>query len=56
MADDDDTPLVELENVVLRFGPKTVLDGIDLAVRRQERLVVEPSCGPFVVIREFWTT
>ena len=27
-----ETPLVHLENIVLRFGEKTVLDGIDLKV------------------------
>lgn len=42
---DDDAPLVELENVVLRFGEKTVLDGIDLAVGREERLVVMGQSG-----------
>ncbi len=45
MADDAASPLVELENVVLRFGPKTVLDGINLAVRREERLVVMGQSG-----------
>ena len=46
MADDnDDSPLVELESVVLRFGPKTVLNGLDLAVRREERLVVMGQSG-----------
>ena len=42
---DDQAPLVELEDVVLRFGPKTVLDGLDLAVRREERLVVMGQSG-----------
>lgn len=41
----DDTPLVEMENVALRFGPKTVLDDIDLRVGRQERLVVMGQSG-----------
>ena len=41
----DDTPLVELEDVVLRFGPKTVLDGISLEVGRQERVVVMGQSG-----------
>lgn len=38
-------PLVELDAVALSFGPKTVLDGIDLAVRPQERLVVMGQSG-----------
>ena len=38
-------PLLRMENVVLRFGEQTVLDGIDLAVRPQERLVVMGQSG-----------
>ncbi len=38
-------PLVRLEDVVLRFGPKTVLDGISFTVERGERLVVMGQSG-----------
>ena len=34
-----ETPLVHLENIVLRFGEKTVLDGIDLKIFSGDRLV-----------------
>ena len=34
-----ETPLVHLDNIVLRFGEKTVLDGIDLKVFSKDRLV-----------------
>ena len=44
-AKDQDGPLLSLEGVTLRFGEKTVLDGIDLAVRGQERLVVMGQSG-----------
>lgn len=37
--------LVELEDVVLRFGEKTVLDGVNLKVERGERLVVMGQSG-----------
>ncbi|MBS0659227.1 MAG: ATP-binding cassette domain-containing protein [Verrucomicrobia bacterium] len=37
--------LVELEDVVLRFGPKTVLDGVSLQVSPGERLVVMGQSG-----------
>jgi len=40
-----DTPLVHLENVVLRYGDKTVLDGIDLKVMPKDRLVVLGQSG-----------
>ena len=40
-----DGPLVGLEGVSLSFGEKTVLDGINLAVRPQERLVVMGQSG-----------
>lgn len=42
---DGDEPLVELENVELRFGKKTVLADIDLRVRPQERVVVMGQSG-----------
>ena len=38
-------PLLRMEGVVLRYGEQTVLDGIDLAVRGQERLVVMGQSG-----------
>jgi phospholipid/cholesterol/gamma-HCH transport system ATP-binding protein len=41
----DDRPLVQLEDVVLRFGPKTVLDEISFTVNRGERLVVMGQSG-----------
>ncbi len=41
----DDPPLVQVEDVVLRFGEKTVLDGISFSVRRGERLVVMGQSG-----------
>jgi len=40
-----DTPLVHLENIVLRFGEKTVLDGIDLKVFSRDRLVILGQSG-----------
>jgi phospholipid/cholesterol/gamma-HCH transport system ATP-binding protein len=40
-----ETPLVHLEDVVLRFGDKTVLDGIDLKVMPRDRLVVLGQSG-----------
>ena len=40
-----DTPLVHLENVVLRFGDQTVLDGIDLKVMPGDRLVILGQSG-----------
>jgi phospholipid/cholesterol/gamma-HCH transport system ATP-binding protein len=40
-----DTPLVHLDNVVLRFGEKTVLDGVDLKVMPRDRLVVLGQSG-----------
>ncbi len=42
---DKDGPLLSLEGVTLSFGEKTVLDGISLAVRPQERLVVMGQSG-----------
>ncbi len=38
-------PLLSLQGVSLRFGEKTVLDGIDLDVQPQERLVVMGQSG-----------
>ena len=38
-------PLVEVEDVVLRFGGKTVLDGISFKVQEGERLVVMGQSG-----------
>jgi phospholipid/cholesterol/gamma-HCH transport system ATP-binding protein len=40
-----DTPLVHLENVVVRFGDETVLDGIDLKVMPKDRLVILGQSG-----------
>jgi phospholipid/cholesterol/gamma-HCH transport system ATP-binding protein len=40
-----ETPLVHFEDVVLRFGDKTVLDGIDLKVMPRDRLVVLGQSG-----------
>lgn len=40
-----ETPLVHLEDVVVRFGDKTVLDGIDLKVMPRDRLVVLGQSG-----------
>ncbi len=46
MADEPpDGPLVEIEDLVLRFGDKTVLDGVNLQVQRGERLVVMGQSG-----------
>jgi phospholipid/cholesterol/gamma-HCH transport system ATP-binding protein len=41
----NETPLVHLENVVLRFGEKTVLDGINLKVFSGDRLVILGQSG-----------
>jgi phospholipid/cholesterol/gamma-HCH transport system ATP-binding protein len=41
----NDPPLVQVDDVVLRFGDKTVLDGISFTVRRGERLVVMGQSG-----------
>ena len=41
----DNAPLVSLEHVVLSFGEHTVLDGINLEVRPEERLVVLGQSG-----------
>ena len=56
-----DTPLVHLENIVLRFGEKTVLDGIDLKVFSRDRLVILGQSGgggetrnAFIREREHW--
>ena len=38
-------PLISLENVDLAFGDHTILDGIDLRVQPQERLVVMGQSG-----------
>jgi phospholipid/cholesterol/gamma-HCH transport system ATP-binding protein len=40
-----ETPLVHLENIILRFGEKTVLDGIDLKVYSGDRLVILGQSG-----------
>lgn len=40
-----ETPLVHLENIVLRFQEKTVLDGIDLKVFTGDRLVILGQSG-----------
>ncbi len=38
-------PIVQLEDVVLRFGDKVVLDGVNLTLERGERLVVMGQSG-----------
>ena len=38
-------PIISLDNVELAFGDHTILDGIDLRVRPQERLVVMGQSG-----------
>lgn len=40
-----DTPKIRLQGVKKRFGPKVVLDGIDLAVGRGESLVIIGGSG-----------
>lgn len=40
-----ETALVHLDNVVLRFGEKTVLDGIDLKIFSKDRLVILGQSG-----------
>ena len=40
-----ETPLVHLDNIVLRFDDKTVLDGIDLKVFSKDRLVILGQSG-----------
>jgi phospholipid/cholesterol/gamma-HCH transport system ATP-binding protein len=41
----DDKSLVQVDDVVLRFGDHTVLDGVGLTLRRGERLVVMGQSG-----------
>jgi ABC-type transporter Mla maintaining outer membrane lipid asymmetry ATPase subunit MlaF len=41
----NETPLVHLENIELRFGEKTVLDGINLKVFSGDRLVILGQSG-----------
>lgn len=47
------SPLVELQSVTLRFGKKTVLDDISLAVTRGERLVIigQSGAGKTTILR-----
>jgi len=40
-----ETPLVHLDNIMLRFGEKTVLDGINLKVFGKDRLVILGQSG-----------
>lgn len=40
-----ETPLVHLENIQLRFGDKTVLDGVDLKIFSGDRLVILGQSG-----------
>jgi phospholipid/cholesterol/gamma-HCH transport system ATP-binding protein len=40
-----ETPLVHLDSVVLRFGEKTVLDGVDLKIFSGDRLVILGQSG-----------
>ena len=44
-AEPQGEPVLCLEDVVLRFGEKTVLDGVNLRVQGQERLVVMGQSG-----------
>jgi phospholipid/cholesterol/gamma-HCH transport system ATP-binding protein len=39
------TPLIQLKDVVLKFGDRAVLDGINLAVRPRDRLVIMGQSG-----------
>jgi phospholipid/cholesterol/gamma-HCH transport system ATP-binding protein len=41
----NETPLVHLDRVVLRFGEKTVLDGVNLKIFSRDRLVVLGQSG-----------
>ncbi len=41
----EESPLVEMSGVRLAFGDKEILHGLDLAVRRQERLVILGQSG-----------
>ena len=41
----DEPPLVKVEDLVLRFGDKTVLDGVSFTLNRGERLVVMGQSG-----------
>ena len=41
----DGTPKVELKGVAKRFGPKIVLDGIDLSINRGDSLVIIGGSG-----------
>jgi phospholipid/cholesterol/gamma-HCH transport system ATP-binding protein len=38
-------PIVELDDIELRFGEKTVLDGVDLKVQKGDRLVILGQSG-----------
>lgn len=40
-----ETPLVELKDVVHKFGSKTILDGVNLKVFREDRVVVMGQSG-----------
>jgi phospholipid/cholesterol/gamma-HCH transport system ATP-binding protein len=40
-----DVPLIHLDDVSLRFGDKTVLDGIDLQIHQRDRLVILGQSG-----------
>lgn len=48
-----DSPLVELRDVILQFGTKTVLKGISLAVAAEERLVIigQSGAGKTTILR-----
>jgi len=48
-----DLPLVEMRDVGLVFGPKHVLQGVSLAVRSQERLVIigQSGAGKTTILR-----
>ena len=47
------SPVVELRDVSLSFGPKRVLEDVSLAVRRQERLVIigQSGAGKTTILR-----
>lgn len=53
MARRDDKPIIELRNVSKRFGPLTVLDGINLSLRRGDTTVVigESGTGKSVLLK-----
>ena len=45
MTDPQDQPVISLRNIVKRFGDQTVLDGINLDIRRGETMVIMGGSG-----------